>query len=97
MNTKRLPENWNKYGDCMKSFTDLLSKVFPEGNSIKISIIFFGTVFFELLVALPVFYKLSRQIGIVLLLAILFVFVSTDAYIVYKFIKYFLKKKDNDS
>jgi hypothetical protein len=40
---------------------------------------------------------LSKQIGVVLILGVLFVFVSVDVYFIYKFIKYFLKKKDNNS
>jgi hypothetical protein len=97
MNTKKLRANWNKYGGYMKGFTDFISKVFPGGKSIKISIIFFGSIIFEFAIALPVFNFLSKQIGVVLILGVLFVFVSVDVYFIYKFIKYFLKKKDNNS
>lgn len=58
----------------------------------KFSLYFFLTLIFEFLVALPVFYFLSKDIGAILLYAVLIEFLLMDIYIIIKVVKYFLNK-----
>lgn len=79
----------------MKRSYSFITEVLPKNKTLPL--IFFGSIIFEFLVALPVYYHLSKQIGIILIWGVAFIFVGVDIYFMFRFIRFVIRKRQRRS
>jgi hypothetical protein len=75
----------------MKIDRDLIMKILPKYRTFTVA--FFGIIIFEFLVAFPIYNYVSKQLGLILLCAIVVSFIAFDIYVVYRVTKYAIRNK----